>query len=404
MAAKGLFSLLFKKGNTTNLNDKKAENQLAQALLQNLIKGDAQAAIRLLEDTDQNDDTRAKLIVFCETLADVGLKPVRKTLAIAMQHSPIFRAKETAALPHIRMSAVQQDKTVSKICEEVLCTMPNQVFITGSGIFNEVISAQQDLRDALGEQYNIRVLNTTSRALIRHALIALKREIQANPGRKNLVIGVYPTVSWSNFLPFPPSAYDLFSPWPWQDRNAAVFLIGPLSYAYVIEVASQLNGADNAPGLFENIVSTGNSRLTNQEYEQLQAAASPEEQSKILLQISKDILKSHTELQSSGTAYTGPLEVLEGVKHEAFAEMYLSRGLFRSAIPELEQVIALERDRRIFADQSANLALCHAQLGNFGQAVSILQKVSGINPALASESHQIIEQLQLTDGNALTGA
>jgi tetratricopeptide (TPR) repeat protein len=404
MAAKGSFSSLFKKGKTTGSNDREAEKKLTQTLLQKLINGDSDSAVSILNDTDQSDESRAKVIAFCETLANVGLKPARKALAIALKNSPIFRAKEAVILPHIRMTAVKEGDTVSQICERILTTLPNQVFITGGGIFNEVISAQQDLRDALGEQYNIRVLNTTSRALIRHSLIALKREIQANPGRKNLVIGVYPTVSWSNFLPFPPSAYDLFSPWPRHDRNAAVFLIGPLSYAYVIEVASQLNGADSAPGLFENIVCTGNSRLTNQEYEQLQAAASPEEQSKILLQISKDILKSHTELQSSGTAYTGPLEVLEGVKHEAFAEMYLSRGLFRNAIPELEQVIALERDRRIFADQSANLALCHAQLGNFGQAVSILQKVSGINPELASESHQIIEQLQLTDGNALTGA
>ena len=400
MAAKGLFSSLFKKGTTTDLNDKEIEKQLTQALLQKLVKGDTQAAIRLLEDADQNDETRAKLIVFCETLADAGLKPARKALAIALQHSPIFHAKVTAALPHIRMSAVHQGKTVSKICESVLNAMPDQVFITGGGIFNEVVSAQKDIRDALGAQYNVRFLNTNSRALIRHTLITLKREIQADPGRKNLVIGVYPTVSWSNFLPFPPSVYDLFSPWPWQDHNAAVFLVGPLSYAYVIEVASQLNGADAAQGLFENILSTGNSRLTNQEYEQLQVAASPEEQTKILLQISKDILKSYAELDCSGIAYAGPLEALEVVKHEAFAEMYLTRGMYPNAIKELEKVVSLERDKRILADQSTNLALCHAQLGNFGKAVSILQKVSETNPALVTDAQRLIEQLRHMSGYA----
>ena len=400
MAAKGLFSSLFKKGNSTELNNKETEKQLTQALLQKLIKGDMQAAIRLLEDADQNDETRAKLIAFCETLADVGLKPARKALAIALQHSPIFHAKEATALPSIRMSAVQQDKTVSKICEGVLNAMPDQVFVTGGGIFNEVVSAQQDIRDALGAQYNVRLLSTNSRALIRHSLIAVKREIQADPGRRNLVIGIYPTVSWSNFLPFPPSVYDLFSPWPRQEHSAAVFLIGPLSYAYVIEVASLINGADSAPGLFENIVSTGSARLTNQEYEHLQVAASPEEESGILLQISKDILKSNAELECSGTTFNGPPEVLEAVKHEAFAEMYLSRGLFQNAISELEQVITLERDRRALADQSANLALCYAQLGDFGKAISILHRLSETEPALVTEAQRIIEQLQHTVGNA----
>lgn len=398
MAAKGLFSSLFNKGTTPDSNDREAEKRLSQVLLQTLIKGDTQGAVSLLEDADQSDETRAKLIAFCETLADAGLKPARKSLTIALQHSPFFREKETAALPQIRMTAVREGETVTKICERVLSTLPDQVFVTGGGIFNEVISAQQDIRNGLGAQYNVRLLNTTSRALIRHSLIALKREIQADPGRKNLVIGVYPTVSWSNFLPLPPSAYDLFSPWPWQDRNAAVFLVGPLSYAYVIEVASQLNGADTAQGLFENIVSTGNSRLTNQEYEQLQSAASPDEQSKILLQISRDVLKSYAELECSGTAYAGPLEALEVVKHEAFAEMYLSRGMYPNAIKELEKVVSLERDRRILADQSANLALCHAQLGNFGKAVSILQNVAAINPSLVSDAQQIIDQLRHMTG------
>ena len=400
MAAKGLFSSLFNKGNTSNSNDREAEKRLSQVLLQTLIKGDTQGAISILEDAAQSNETRAKLIVFCETLADVGLKPARKALAIALQHSPIFQGKEATALPQIRMTAVREGETVTKICERVLDTLPDQVFVTGGGIFNEVVSAQQDIRDGLGAQYNVRLLNTTSRALIRHSLIALKREIQADPGRKNLVIGVYPTVSWSNFLPLPPSAYDLFSPWPSQEHDAAVFLIGPLSYAFVIETASLINAENRASGFFENIVSTGNSRLTNQEYEQLQSAASSEEQSKILLQISRAVLKSYAELECSGTAYTGPLEALEVVKHEAFAEMYLSRGLYQNAITELEKVIALERDRRILADQSVNLALCHAQLGNFGKAVSILQNVAAINPSLVSDAQQIIEQLRHMTGYA----
>jgi len=398
MAAKELFSSLFNKGNTPNSNDREAEKRLTQALLQKLIKGDTQGAIGILEDAEQSNETRAKLIAFCETLADVGLKPARKALAIALQHSPIFQGKEAAALPHIRMTAVREGETASTICERVLDTLPDQVFVTGGGIFNEVVSAHQDIRDALGTQYNVLLLNTTSRALIRHSLITLKREIQADPGRKNLVIGVYPTVSWSSFIPFPPSAYELFSPWPSQEHDAAVFLIGLLSYAYVIETASLINAVDRASGLFENIVSTGNPRLTNQEYEQLQSAASPEEQSKILLQTSKDILKSYAELECSGTAYAGPPEALEVVKPEAFAEMYLSRGLYQNSIAELEKVIALEHDRRILADQSANLAICHAQLGNFGKAVSILQNVAAINPSLVSDAQQIIEQLRNNAG------
>ncbi len=400
MAAKGLFSSLFNKGTTPDSNDREVEKRLSQVLLQTLIKGDTQGAISILEDAAQSNETRAKLIAFCETLADVGLKPARKALAIALQHSSIFHEKEAAALPQIRMTAVREGETASTICERVLDTLPDQVFVTGGGIFNEVVSAHQDIRDGLGAQYNVRLLNTTSRALIRHSLIALKREIQADPGRKNLVIGVYPTVSWSNFLPFPPSAYDLFSPWPSQEHDAAVFLIGPLSYAYVIETASLINAADRASGFFENIVSTGNARLTNQEYEQIQSAASPEEQSKILLQISRDILKSYAELECSGTAYAGPLEALEVVKHEAFAEMYLSRGLYQNAIAELEKVVALEHDRRILADQSANIALCHAQLGNFGKADSMLRKLSETNPALVSDAHQIIEQLRHMTGYA----
>jgi len=166
----------------------------------------------------------------------------------------------------------------------------------------------------------------------------------------------------------------------------------------VIETASLINAVDRVSGLFENIVSTGNPRLTNQEYEQLQSAASPEEQSKILLQTSKDILKSYAELECSGTAYAGPPEALEVVKPEAFAEMYLSRGLYQNSIAELEKVIALEHDRRILADQSANLAICHAQLGNFGKAVSILQNVAAINPSLVSDAQQIIEQLRNNAG------
>jgi len=94
MAAKELFSSLFNKGNTPNSNDREAEKRLTQALLQKLIKGDTQGAIGILEDAEQSNETRAKLIAFCETLADVGLKPARKALAIALQHSPIFQGKK----------------------------------------------------------------------------------------------------------------------------------------------------------------------------------------------------------------------------------------------------------------------------------------------------------------------
>jgi len=94
MATIGLFSSLFNKGNTPDSNDREAGKRLSQVLLQKLIKGDTQGAISILEDAAQSYETRAKLIGFCETLADVGLKPARKALTIALQHSSIFREKE----------------------------------------------------------------------------------------------------------------------------------------------------------------------------------------------------------------------------------------------------------------------------------------------------------------------
>ena len=389
-----MFSSFFRKGGEAEVGNLKVVKRPIETLLQKLTAGDSDAAIGLLEDPDRDAETRAKMIAYCEALANAGLKPARRALTVALQRSPTFREKEQAALPHIKMAAVQEGGTAAALCESVRCTMPSQVFVTGGGIFNEVISAQKEIEEALGAQYNIRLLNANSRALARHALITLKREIQAAPCKRNLVIGIYPTVSWSYFLPFPPSAYDLFSPWLQRECNAAVFLIGPLSYAYVIEAASLINGENKASGFFENLVSTGNPRLTNQEYEQLQSATSPAAQSEVLWQCSKNILKSYEQMGSSGMAYSGPPEALEVVRHEAFAEMYLSREMYEEAISELETAVALERDRRILADHYVNLALCHAQLGRSAQATALLRKISEIPPALAAEAQQIIESLQ----------
>lgn len=394
MATKGFLSSLFGKGDGNNAGDQKSTERLTQELLQKLIRGNSGDASIILQETKWGDETRAKLIAFCDGLANAGLKPARTALALALKHSLVFHENEETALPHIKMTVVQQGDTTSEICKRVRSAMPCQVFVTGGGIFTEVAKAEKEIRESLGAQYNIRLLNTGSRALIRHSLIALKREVQADPGQRNLIIGVYPSPSWASFLRFPPSVYNPFSPWPQQEFSAAVFLIGTVSYPFVLEAASLINGADKASGIFENLVPTGDPRLTNREYDQIQSATSSEEQSALLLQVSKDIQKSYETMGTSGMAYTGPSEALDVVKHEAFGDMFLSRGMYQKAITELETATALERDRRILADLFINLALCHAQLGRFSNAGSILKSASGANPALVAEAQQIVEQLR----------
>ena len=194
MAKKGVFSSFFGKGNGT-------EKKSIEALLQKLIAGDSDAAISLLEDPGRDAETRAKMIAYCEALANAGLKPARRALTVALQRSPTFREKEQASLPHIKMMVVQEGDTAAALCESVRRTMPSQVFVTGGGIFNEVVSAQEEIEEALGAQYNIRLLNANSRALARHGLIALKREIQADPSRRNLVIGTYPQLVLFSAIP-----------------------------------------------------------------------------------------------------------------------------------------------------------------------------------------------------------
>jgi tetratricopeptide (TPR) repeat protein len=394
VAKKGFLSSFFGKSDVTEAGNPKVVRRLSQELLQKLMKGNAEGAARLLEDTNLDDETRAALIAYCETLVDVGLKPARKALTIALQRSPLYQEKEQAALPYIKMTAVQEEDTAAQICERVRDAMPSQVFVTGGGIFNEVVSSIEEIRAAVGADYNVRLLNTTSRALIRHGLIALKREIRADPGKRNLVIGIYPSVGWSYFLPFPPSTYDLFSPWPWPEHDAAVFLIGALSYAYVVEVASLLNGDIRASGSFENLVCIENPRLTNRIYDQLRASANPEEQSALLLQFSKAILKSYEEINTTNMVLTGSTDALESVRHLGLADMFISRGMYERAIPKLEKMISLERDRRTLADGKVDLALCYAQLGRFDKADQVLQKASESSPSWVSEARQIIEVLR----------
>ena len=394
MAKKGLRPSLTRKSDGDYLEDQQAVDKWTQELYYKAVRGESEAAVRILEDASQSVETRAKVLAYCEALADAGLKTARKSLTIALQQSPLFHEKEQAVLPLLRMTALQPGETASTICDRVQQTMPSQVFVTGGGIFNEVVDDYQKIRDALGSQYNIQLLSTTSRALIRHSLIVLRREIQADPGRRNLVIGIYPGVSWFYFLQFHTCVYDLFRPWPHQEFNAAVFLVGTLSYAYLIEAASLIAGGDCAPGTFENLVSTGNARLTNRVHDQIQAAASPEEQSELLLQYSKAILKEYTDIEDQRISFTGDPDALKALKHTAYAELYISRGMYEEAIIELKPASKLETNLFVLENININIALCYAHLGKFGKAKSILRNSPGFSHPPFAEALQLVERIR----------
>jgi tetratricopeptide (TPR) repeat protein len=386
----GIFDLFTRKDVIIDPLESETEI-LAQSLLKYCQTGNEQEIIKILENTVIPIESRLKLLSFCQSLGPRGFNTAQHAYYRALIQSTFFWNKKAEVTDNIKMSLIKREsEKIPIVTKRIAETKPSQVFITGPGI-HPTENFEKQMRSDLGSEYNIQILNTDKSSLILHELITSRREILSNPDKKNIIVGIYPRVSWFPFLQLPPHSFDIFSPWTTNKGQVAVFLLDAVSLDYLIEVAQLVNVNGKAPGFFENIVDRNDRRITTEDSRTLTEHSTIDENRDFLLNISEGLLRDRVSA-SQNIVYSGNVEQL---KHESFAEVYIGQGKYLNAISELDKAISFGKKSKISLDNYyLNQAFCYAQLGKFENIEKPLKNALKIDPRNEPSASALIERIR----------